>query len=69
ILKKIILFTYDIREDDKRLRTDPSQFEKLRGDYPVRREFPIYSVYPKNISEDTIEKIKTLGFKINRSKL
>ena len=68
ILKRIILFTYDIREDDKRLRTDPSQFEKLRGDYPVRREFPVYSVYPKNISEDTIEKIKTLGFKIIKQK-
>jgi len=68
IIKRIILFTYDIREDDKRLRTDPSQFEKLRGDYPVRREFPVYSVYPKNISEDTIEKIKTLGFKIIKQK-
>jgi len=68
ILKKIILFTYDIRRDDKRLRTDPSKFETLRGDYPVRREFPVYSVYPKNISTDIIEKIKTLGFQLIKNK-
>ena len=32
--------TYDISEDNIRFRNSPPDFEKLRGDYPLRREFP-----------------------------
>lgn len=64
IISKAILHTYDIRNDDKLFRENPDLFEQLRGDYPVRREFPAFTIVAKNISERTIEKIKQLGFNI-----
>jgi erythronate-4-phosphate dehydrogenase len=67
IIEEAVLFTYDIREDDKRLRENPEDFEKLRGDYPVRREFPVFTVQHENTSKETLEKLKKLGFKIEQS--
>jgi len=64
ILKKAVLFTYDIRNDDQALRSDPARFEKLRGDYPVRREFPVYSIFVKHILPKTVEKLKKMGFRV-----
>ncbi len=64
LIGKAILATYDIRNDDSDLRKDPSQFEKLRGDYPVRREFPVFTIEHENLQQQTIEKLKMLGFKI-----
>ncbi len=43
-LKSAILHTYPIKKDDLELREDPAIFEKLRGDYPVRREFGAYRI-------------------------
>ncbi len=62
ILAEAILATYDIREDDTRLRASLTTFEKQRGDYPVRREFPAYQVFGKFNSIKVIEKLKKLGF-------
>jgi len=64
VLAKAIFATYDIREDDKRLRTSVETFEKQRGDYPVRREFPTFSVLCKINNIKTIDKLKKLGFKL-----
>jgi len=64
VLKEAVLETYDIREDDERLRLSPESFEKQRGDYPVRREFPIYEITLLNSSQETMERLKTFGFKI-----
>ncbi len=64
ILAEAILATYDIREDDARLRESIATFEKQRGDYPVRREFPAFTVYGKINQIKAIEKLKKLGFKI-----
>ncbi len=36
--------TYDVCSDDQRLRSAPEAFEKLRGDYPFRRESSAYAV-------------------------
>lgn len=44
IMAEAVIHTYDIREDDKRLRANPSTFEEQRGDYPVRRELGAYDV-------------------------
>jgi erythronate-4-phosphate dehydrogenase len=62
ILGEAVLSTYQIEEDDEALRTSPSSFEKLRGDYPVRREFPTYTIVAKNIEDKTIQKLRRLGF-------
>jgi len=64
IIAKAILHTYDIRNDDQDFRKNTAQFEQLRGDYPVRREFPAFTVVPKNVEENTLEVLKKLGFNV-----
>jgi erythronate-4-phosphate dehydrogenase len=64
ILAEAILSTYNIENDDEALRENPNNFEKLRGDYPVRREFDSFTIKAKNIETRTLEKLEKLGFKI-----
>ncbi len=64
ILAEAILSTYNIENDDDALRSSPELFEKLRGDYPVRREFNSFNIKTKNIEKETILKLEKLGFKI-----
>lgn len=66
ILAEAILSTYDIENDDDNLKDSPHLFEQLRGDYPVRREFDSYTIKAQNIGNETIEKLKKLGFKIEK---
>lgn len=58
-----ILKTYDISLDDRNLRKNSALFEKLRGDYPVRREFHAYTLKTINVENATLVKLKALGFK------
>lgn len=64
ILAEVILSTYDIENDDNELRKDTSLFEKIRGDYPVRREFDSFTVEAENVKDETLEKLRKLGFLI-----
>jgi len=64
ILGKAVLSTYDIRTDDGALHINPEQFEKLRGDYPVRREYPVYTIHAKNVNLKSIKTLRTFGFQI-----
>lgn len=64
IFRKAVQHTYDVRNDDKRLRDDPAGFEKQRGDYPLRREFPAYELHLRNGSKDVIRFCRKLGFKV-----
>ena len=48
IIREAVFHSYDIDTDNTRLRQSPSDFEKIRGDYPLRREFYSYSVILKN---------------------
>jgi len=64
ILAEAILSTYDIENDFYALKDSPEQFEKLRGDYPVRREFDTFTIQAKNIEKSTLEKLRLIGFKI-----
>lgn len=64
IIAKAILATYDIRVDDRALRENPSRFEKLRNEYPVRREFPSYTVLASDIDKETLDVLKEIGFNI-----
>ncbi len=43
-LAQAIMHTYDIMQDDARLRADTSGFETLRSSYPTRREFTAFTV-------------------------
>ena len=49
--------SYNIAEDDCRLREHPERFEQLRGDYPLRREFPAFTV-----SGSSVAGLAALGF-------
>lgn len=64
IISKAILHTYDIRNDDADFRKDPAKFEQLRGDYPTRREFPAFTIVPKNIGKETLEVLRKLDLKL-----
>jgi len=65
VISKAILHTYDIRNDDAAFRKNTEKFEQVRGDYPVRREFPAFTIIPKNLQEGTLDVLKKLGFQIN----
>jgi erythronate-4-phosphate dehydrogenase len=62
IISKAVLHTYDIRKDNKLFKSMPSDFEKQRGDYPVRREFPAYSLQCENVEQKVLEKLGKIGF-------
>lgn len=62
ILISAILLTYNILEDDSRLREHPENFEKQRGSYPMRREFNAYSVHLKNSSNFLVDSLNKIGF-------
>lgn len=44
LLSEAVFFSYNVMDDDRKLRNSPDTFEKQRGDYPLRREFPVFSV-------------------------
>jgi erythronate-4-phosphate dehydrogenase len=65
ILREAVSSTYNITDDDLKLRFSPSDFEKQRGKYPLRREFSAYSVKLLNCSNKSQIALKELGFRIN----
>ena len=64
LLTEAVLSTYQIENDDKALRENTQLFEKLRGDYPVRREFDSHAIGASNVSSQILEKLAMLGFKL-----
>jgi erythronate-4-phosphate dehydrogenase len=64
VLAKAILQTYDVMEDSDRLMAHREDFEKLRGQYPIRREFPYYSFPGKEASPELQTALSQLGFTI-----
>jgi erythronate-4-phosphate dehydrogenase len=62
VVSKAILFTYDVKQDDIRLKSSISTFEYQRNNYPVRREFNIFTVKLTNATPDQYEVLKRLGF-------
>lgn len=65
IIRKAVFHSYNIVEDDIRLRFDPSLFEKERENYPVRREFSSYTIHLKDGNNEIAALIRDLGFKIS----
>ena len=64
IIAEAVFHTYRIEDDDRRLRSSPSEFERLRGNYPLRREFPFYSVKISDHTRKSTEILGKLGFRI-----
>ena len=63
IIREAVLHTYDVTGDSDRLRSSPADFEKLRGSYPLRREFGSYTVKLSDGSEATRKLIEAFGFR------
>jgi len=68
IVKEAVFHTYNIMEDDMQLRFAPSDFEKLRGDYHVRREFNAFEVRLTNCPAKIENLIIDMGFRIRRGR-
>ena len=66
IIAETILHTYNVKNDDARLRNNSGLFEKQREDYPLRREFGIWEVaFSGNTERDETQDIlKEMGLKI-----
>jgi erythronate-4-phosphate dehydrogenase len=64
VIMEAVLHTYNIDEDNINLRFSPSDFEKLRGSYRLRREFPAFSISLTHGSKEAKNILKGLGFKL-----
>ncbi len=64
ILKTALLSTYDVLEDDQKLRMNPADFEQLRGDYPPRREFKAFALALDKGTDEIKHTCRNLGFNV-----
>jgi erythronate-4-phosphate dehydrogenase len=64
VFGRLVRHTYDILADDQRLRESSQTFEKQRGNYPLRREFPAYTVKLSHAGAECRALAKNLGFRI-----
>ena len=65
-IAKAILHTYDIGRDSDALRLSLESFEKLRGSYPIRREFEAFTINLSGGSPQEIQALETIGFKVKQ---
>ncbi len=65
IVGEALLYTYPILTDDAALRMAPEMFEQLRGAYPIRREFPNYTINLRNSTSEIRTIFKDLGFNLS----
>lgn len=71
VLDEVVSAVYDIGGDDARLRSGPAgdagawagHFDRLRKDYPMRREFRFTRVTLRNASPEAARVVESLGFK------
>lgn len=62
VMSEAIFHTYEVMEDDSKLREHPELFEKLRGDYQIRREFSAFRIRLDNASQKVVDALNKLGF-------
>ena len=63
IIAEAVIATYNIMEDNKRMRQSPGTFEKQREDYPLRREFSSFTVKLSNKDKEVERVLRRMGFK------
>ncbi len=64
ILSEAIEFSYQVMDDDFRLRSKINEFEFLRINYPLRREFKSYTIHLQNGTADIQKRLIGLGFNV-----
>jgi erythronate-4-phosphate dehydrogenase len=65
VLRRVVRRMYDITVDDTALRKNILNFDKLRAEYPVRREFFNTRLVLRDASEDLCAKFAALEFKMD----
>ena len=63
-MSEAILYTYDVERDSNALRDNLADFEKLRGDYAVRREFTAFTLHLRGASAELEARLRELGFNV-----
>lgn len=66
VLAKAIIASYDVMRDDRSLRMSHFNFEKLRSEYPLRREFQAYTLALKGSGTETERLCRKMGFKVRK---
>lgn len=61
---KAFIHSYDISRDDFLLRHDPSGFEEIRDNYPVRREWQAFTLRLRDSVSSQRSVLKKMGFKV-----
>lgn len=61
-LERAVLHTYNILKDNYLLRKHPADFERLRNNYAVRREFNAFAIQSDLLTTNEKEKYRKLGF-------
>lgn len=64
ILYDMVVSIYDIEEDDHELRSHFSDFESIRVNYVFRHEFSAYTFELQNCSDEILDSVIKLGFKV-----
>jgi erythronate-4-phosphate dehydrogenase len=64
LLSELVFKTYNFLGDEKRLRENFENFELIRENYPLRREFNAFSLDTHNVQENFRLKLKQLGFRL-----
>ena len=64
VLTEAVLYTYDVRRDSDALRADLGAFERLRGDYMIRREPSAFTLTLLNGTPELVSRLETIGFKV-----
>jgi erythronate-4-phosphate dehydrogenase len=62
LVSTAVIHTYPVDDDDRLFRSDPDNFEYLRDNYRIRREFSSYTV--KSDDPETSKILNELGFNI-----
>ena len=66
VLTEAILYTYDVRRDSDALRGALGAFERLRGDYMIRREPSAFTLTLVNGDAALAARLGTIGFKVQQ---
>ncbi len=67
VLSEAILHTYDVEADSEALRSELSAFERLRGDYAIRREPRAFTVTLRGATPEMAERLEKLEFKVQQT--
>ncbi|HUJ11794.1 MAG TPA: 4-phosphoerythronate dehydrogenase PdxB [Verrucomicrobiae bacterium] len=64
VQRRVVRHVYDITADDAALRANIRAFDRLRAEYPIRREFFNTTLVLRGASDSLRSKFSALGFKI-----